>query len=113
MKYFIQFTEETNNNSPINQGAKFELLEASRPYFENLKKAGRVLDWGYFGIGHGLYAVCDIRNHAELHEVTELVPARPFCRIECRPVLESGEFADVIAKVKRESLPNYDKLARR
>ncbi len=116
MKYLISFNEDMALASRF-QGTQawmmpeilLTAIEATRPYLDELKKENRVVDWGFYGARHGFYAIVNAKSHAELHEIIELAPLRPYCVIECRPVLEAGEFADVFGKIRKEALATAEK----
>ena len=109
MKYIVLLTEDTTISTKLPVAGVMDAVEATRPYLDELKKRERVTDWGFYGAGHGLFAVINVKSHAELHEIVELIPARQFCALEINPVLESGEFADVFGKIKREVLANNER----
>lgn len=112
MKYLVRFTEDSTLSRSLPAPAIFDLVEATRPYFEELKKRDKVVDYGFFGVGHGLYAIFNVRGHGELHELTELTPVRLLCTIESQPVLEAGEFADAFARIRKEATAGWEKLSR-
>ena len=112
MKYIALLKEDTTISVKLPVAGMLEAVEATRPYLDELKKRERCVDWGFYGVGHGLFAILNVKNHAELHEITELLPIRGFCSIEITPVLESGEFADVFAKIKREAIAANERMVK-
>jgi len=112
MKYIVLFTEDTTISSRLPLPAMLEAVEATRPYLDDLRRREKVVDWGFYGVGHALYVIANVKTHAELHEITELLPLRQFCAISSNPILETGEFADVFAKIKREALAQWEKIVR-
>ena len=112
MKYFLLFKEDTTVSSRFSLPAMLESAEATRPYLEDLRRREKVIDWGFYGVGHALYVIVNVRTHAELHELTELLPLRAFCSITSNPILETGEFVEVFAKIKRETLGQWERIIR-
>ena len=110
MKYFIQLKEDTSVSTQLPVSSVLEMVEATRPYLEDLKKKERVIDFGFWGVGHGLYTIVNVRSHAELHEITECLPARNFCTIECTPILENAEFSEIFPKLKKEALIQAERI---
>lgn len=112
MKYFICYKEDTNSSQRFPTPAIFDLVEGTRQYFDDLKRKDKVVDWGFFGADHALYAVLNVRSAAELYEIVELAPVRPICHVESSAILESGEFSDAFARVRREGTAAWERLSR-
>lgn len=109
-KYLVQFTENTTLSTRTPVSAIFELVENTRPYLEDLRKRERIVDYGFYGTGHGFYAVIRANNLTELHEMTQLVPMRPFCNVESTPVMDGGDFAECFNKIKRECMTRWERV---
>jgi hypothetical protein len=112
MKFYVRFQEDSTLSRTYKVPTIVELVEQTSEYLDELQKKEKIIDHGFFGIGHGFYAIFNVRNNAELHELTEFVPIRPFCTLECAPVLESTEFADSFGKIKKEMLTQWKKNER-
>jgi muconolactone delta-isomerase len=110
MKFFVRFTEDTNISQRYTPEAIYNWIEKTRPYLEELQKNNKVTEWGFSSTDRRIVAFFDVNNAAELHEYTELLPLRPITRVESEPLMESGLYADVLGKVKSESINRYKDL---
>ena len=112
MKFITLFSEDTILSSRLSMTAQFDAVEATRPYLEELKKKGVVVDYGFYGAGHALYTIWNVKTHGELHEMIELTPVRPFCSITNNAIIDGGEFGDTFGRVRKQVLSNWEKLSK-
>lgn len=112
MKYLVRYWEDTSISTKLPLPALLESVEATRPYMDELRRKEKIVDWGFYGAGHGFYAVMNVKSVGELHELTELTPARVFCKIECDPILDGSEFSDIFGKIKTQHLATYERMNR-
>ena len=110
MKFLVKFTEDTRISNRYAPEAVYNWLEETRPYLEKLQKNNKVTEWGFSGTDRRLVAFFDVKNAAELHEYTELLPIRPISRVESEALVEPGAYADVFGTIKKERIRRINDL---
>jgi hypothetical protein len=111
MNYLVLYREDTRMVAAIPPPALFEAIDATTGWLKELKGSGRAVECGYFAGPHGGFAVFKANSAAELTELVESCPARPFCEVEVIPVASADELAPVIAKSKAKALEVFAKIA--
>ncbi len=109
MKYVVTYREDTAVSTNIPAPAIVEFVEASQNYLEDLKRKGKVTDYGFHAAGHGGTVIFNVANHGELSELTEGVPVRPLCSMESTPLCDQEEFAQAFRKQKPQILSMWEK----
>ncbi len=109
MRYLCLFNEDTTVSSQLPPPMIWDSIEAANNYIREMKAAGKFTDGAFWAAGHGGFAIINANDAAELHTLIELSPARPFCKIETYPLLETDEFQPVFTKIKAQAKAGFEK----
>ena len=107
MKYMVYFQEDTKLSTQYPAERCIELVEQTASYLGAKKNKDQIVDWGFTGIRSGLYALLEVKNHAELYEICESVPFRALSRVDYTPLLTGAEFGDIINGVRKHMVDNF------
>src|SRR5579885_603060 len=111
MIYLVIYREDTRMVAAIPPPAVFEAVEATIGWLKEMKGSGRAIENGFFAGAHGGFGIFKASSAAELAELVEACPARPFCDVEIIPIASPDELAPVIAKSKAKALEVFAKMA--
>lgn len=101
MKFLVIFKENRRNIAPTDA---VKLVDATPVFLEDLKKEGKVVDWGWLAGVHGGYCVFNnIETMGEVHMLCELIPiVNQLCSVEVIPIVDYQEWSETKIKLREK-----------
>lgn len=110
MKFMVCCREDKMAMMRMPQTEMMEMYSMSCMYMEDMKKQGKVLEWGCSGPERTIFAICSVKSASELCEMIEMMPCRPMCTVEQYPWMDAMEFAESCKKIKKECAVPAEKM---
>lgn len=112
MRFLVIYREDTRMSATIPPPILLELVCATGAWIEEIKKSGRASDAGFMSSEHGGFAIFDVASGAELADITDACPARPFCSVETMGLMTPKEAEPVLAKAKARAAEAMQMMAK-
>ena len=79
---------------------------------QEIKKSGKATDAAFMSSEHGGFAIFDVASGAELADLSDSCPARPFCSVETMGLMTPKEAEPVLAKAKARAAEAMQMMAK-
>jgi muconolactone delta-isomerase len=112
MRFLVIYREDTRMSAAVPPPVLLELVHATGSWIEEIKKSGKSTDAGFMSSEHGGFAIFDVASGAELADLTDSCPARPFCSVETMGLMTPKEAEPVLAKAKTRAAEAMQMMAK-